>query len=127
MLITHAERRSTLQFLGNSWQIGNALGCWFQNGFVASAGQKECTCVHAGPLQSPLGKGVTSATKYVLAPYGYNTTIPEGYNYTARMASNTVQNPVLLLPYQVWQSRTEGTCLQAMSDFRPVNACMHAC
>lgn len=39
---------------------------------------------------SPLGSDLTSPLRYVLAPYGYNGTIPSGYNYTATMNSNTV-------------------------------------
>ena len=63
------------------------------NNMISHAEQKGPelrACTLAGPLSSPLGTGVTGSLRYVLAPYDYNGTIPDGYNHTAVMDSNTV-------------------------------------
>ncbi len=63
----------------------------------------------AGPLSSPIGEGLTTALRYVLAPYDYNGTVPPGYNFTATLNSNTVRPFTLslrmsLFAEQLWEA-----------------------
>lgn len=73
-------------------------------------------CCHAGPLNSPLGKGIYTETKYVIAPYGYNVTIPSGYNYTAQMASNTVRYSHFFNAIAAALLHPCGSCMQVCAE-----------
>lgn len=104
---------------------------WKQSGYPPSTlaqweeQRLEVPAYHfVGPLTSPLGAGLTGPLRYVLAPFGYNDTIPDGYNHTAVMNSNTVPrcttfrqlSPLLLTAFQTATSLQDRLC--------PVSPCL---